>query len=107
MSDTFTVENLRLLMGLTFFGAGLIALGAGMFILIRGPFRQEAQVLAQQSARLSQKALTDDIGAIVGNATALVDAVNNLIKTSSGNAIVLLVVGALFEAAAYRLLIVG
>ena len=105
MAETFTVDNLRIMMGLTFFTFGLISLGAGMFMLIRGPYRQEAQVLAAQSAKLSQKALTDDIGAIVGNATALVDAVNNLIRTSSGNAIVLVIVGALFEAAAYRLLV--
>lgn len=107
MFSAFTPDDLRLLMGLTFFVLGVIALGAGMVMLIVGPYRHEAKVIAAQSARISQKALTDNIGAVVQSATALVDAVNNLIRTSSGNAIVLIVVGALFQAAAYRLLIIG
>jgi hypothetical protein len=78
-----------------------------MTMLITGPYRKEAKILAAQTARIGQKALTDNIATIAQSATALVEAVNNLIRTSSGNAIVLLVVGALFEGAAYRLLIVG
>lgn len=107
MLETLTTENLRVIMGLTFFVAGLIAIGAGMTMLIIGPYRKEAQIIASQSARISQKALTDNIAGVVQSATTLVQAVNDLIRTSSGNAIVLIVVGALFEAAAYRLLIVG
>ncbi len=107
MSDFFTTEDLRLLMGLSFFALGLLALGAGLLMLIAGPYRKEAKVLAAQSARISQKALTDNITAIAQSATELVNAVNALIRTSSGNAIVLVVVGALFEAAAYRILLVG
>lgn len=107
MSEFFTTEDLRLLMGLSFFALGLLALGAGLLMLIAGPYRKEAKVLATQSARISQKALTDNITAIAQSATELVNAVNALIRTSSGNAIVLVVVGALFEAAAYRILIVG
>jgi hypothetical protein len=94
-------------MGLTFFGLGLIAIGAGLLMLIVSPYRREAKILAAQSARISQKALTDDIAMVAQSATALVDAVNNLIKTASGNAIILIVVGALFQAAAFRLLILG
>lgn len=107
MSEFFTTEDLRLLMGLSFFALGLLALGAGLLMLIAGPYRKEAKVLAAQSARISQKALTDNITAIAQSATELVNAVNALIRTSSGNAIVLVVVGALFEAAAYRILLVG
>jgi hypothetical protein len=76
-------------------------------MLIVGPYRKEAKIIAAQSARISQKALTDNISAVVASATTLVQAVNDLIRTSSGNAIVLIIVGALFEAAAYRLLIIG
>jgi hypothetical protein len=107
MYEMFTTDDLRLMMGLTFFAMGLVAIGAGMLILIVGPYRKEAKILAAQSARISQKALVDNITTVAQSATELVNAVNALIRTSSGNAIVLLVVGALFEAAAYRLLVVG
>jgi hypothetical protein len=39
------------------------------------------------------------------SATALIDAVNNLIRTSSGNALIVITVGVLFEAAAYLILV--
>jgi hypothetical protein len=107
MLETLTTDNLRVIMGMTFFVTGLIAIGAGMLMLIVGPYRKEAKIIAAQSARISQKALTDNISAVVASATTLVQAVNDLIRTSSGNAIVLIIVGALFEAAAYRLLIIG
>lgn len=98
--------NLRLMMGLTFFPLGLFSIISGLVILVAGPYKQEAKILAQQSARIGQKGLTDDITLVTQSATALVDAVNSLIKTTSGNAIVLVVIGALCEGAAYWLLLV-
>jgi hypothetical protein len=106
MSNLFTADSVRLIMGLAFFPMGLFSIGAGLSILIAGPYRQEAKILAEQSARISQKGLTGDISLVTQSATALVDAVNNLIRTTSGNAIVLIIVGALCDAAAYWLLIV-
>lgn len=107
MSGLLTIDDLRLLMGLSFFVMGLLGIGAGMLILIVGPYRQEAKILAAQSARISQKALADNITVVAQSATELVNAVHALIRTSSGNAVVLIIVGALFEGAAYRLLILG
>ena len=106
MLGLLTPFTLRLMMGLTFFPLGLFAIVSGVIILVAGPFKQEAKVLAQQSARIGQKGLTDDITLVTQSATALVDAVNSLIKTTSGNAIVLIVVGALCEGASYWLLLV-
>ncbi len=105
MLDLVTPDNMRLVMGLAFFPFGLLSTLAGLIMLIVGPYRREAQALAAHSARISQKGLTGDIAAVAQSATALMDAVNNLIRTSSGNAIVLIGVGMLFEAASYWLLI--
>jgi hypothetical protein len=98
--------TLRLMMGLTFFPLGLFSIVSGLIILVAGPYKQEAKVLAQQTARIGQKGLTDDITLVTQSATALIDAVNSLIKTTSGNAIVMIAVGALCEGAAYWLLLV-
>jgi hypothetical protein len=106
MLALLTPTNLRLMMGLTFFPLGLFSIIAGLVILAAGPYKQEAKVLAQQTARIGQKGLTEDITLVTQSATALVDAVNSLIKTTSGNAIVLVVAGALCEIAAYWLLLV-
>ena len=106
MIHMFTPASMRLMMGLAFFPLGLFSVITGLLILVFGPYRQEAKVLAQQSARIGTKGLTGDITLVTQSATALVDSVNSLIKTSSGNAIVMIVVGAIFEAAAYWLLLV-
>ena len=105
MSQFLNPTNVRLIMGSVFFLVGLLPICAGLAMLVFGPYRQEAKILAVQSARISQKALTDNIAAITQSATALVEAVNSLIKTSSGNAIVLIIAGALLEVAAYWLLV--
>jgi hypothetical protein len=106
MSALLTPDTVRLIMGIAFFPMGLFSIGSGLYILIRGPYRQEAKILAEQSARISQKGLTGDISLVAQSATALVDAVNNLIRTSSGNAIMLVVIGGLCELAAFWLLVV-
>jgi hypothetical protein len=104
MSALFTPTNVRIAMGLAFFPVGLFAILSGLIILMSGPYRTEAKILAQQSARLSQKGLTDNISLVAQSATSLVESVNGLIKTSSGNAIVLVIVGFLLEAACYWLM---
>ena len=139
MSAYLSIEDLRLIMGLTFFVLGLLALLTGVIMLVAHPYRDEAKALATQSASLGQSAsqsanqsagmsaptlqpgaspvlpgpainqmqkdLGDNISSAAQSATALIDAVNSLIKTSSGNAIVIIVVGTLLELAAYWLLI--
>lgn len=105
MSELLTPANLRLVMGLAFFPLGLASIIAGLIILIAGPYRQEAKILAEQSAKIGQKGLTGDISLVTQSATALVESVNNLIRTASGNAVVLIIVGIISEAAAYWLLI--
>ena len=104
MSELFTPTNIRIAMGLTFFPVGLFSIISGLIILMSGPYRTEAKILAQQSARLSQKSLTDNISMVAQAATSLVDSVNALIKTSSGNAVVMVIIGAFLEAATYWLL---
>ena len=105
MSAYISPEDVRLLMGLVFFPAGLLAIITGLIMLVAHPYREEAKILASQSARLGQKGVGDNIAVAAQSATALIDAVNSLIRTSSGNALIIIVVGALFEIAAYLLLI--
>ncbi len=107
MPLALTPDTLRLIMGLTFFGVGLLACLSGLLLLIVRPYHKEAEALAAHSARIGQKALTDNIAAVAQSATSLIEAVNNLIRTSSGNAVVLIAVGAGFELAAYYLLVSG
>lgn len=112
MLEYVTPQNVRTIMGLSFFPLGMVAMLSGLIMLIAGPYRQEAKLLAAQSARLGslrlaaeQKGIADGLSDLTRSATALIDSVNNLIRTSSGNAIVVIVFGAVSEAASYWLLV--
>jgi hypothetical protein len=99
-----TPANLVFLMGASFFPVGLLSICTGLIILAVGPYSREAQSLAAHSVKISQKGLTDNVSLVAQSATELINSVNALIRTSSGNAMVLIAVGAAFEAASYFLL---
>jgi len=99
-----TPANVLFIMGVAFFPVGLLSICTGLLILAVGPYAKEAKTLAAQGARISQKGLTENVSLVAQSATELINSVNNLIRTSSGNAMVLIAVGGGFEAAAYFLL---
>jgi hypothetical protein len=105
MYDLITPDAVRLLMGFTFFPMGMLSIIAGLLRLAFVPYRAEAQQLAAHSARIGQKGITENVAAVAQSVTGLIDSVNNLSRTSSGNAIILVIVGALFVAASYWLLV--
>jgi len=51
--------------------------------------------LASQTARLAQKGLVEEMSGLVGNASTLVDAMNQLVRTTRGIGIFLSILGML------------
>jgi hypothetical protein len=49
--------------------------------------------IASQAKRLAQKGLAEEVSGLVGNASSLVDAVNQLVRTNAGVGIFLVVFG--------------
>mgnify|MGYP001584990399 FL=1 len=77
--------TIRIAMGLAFFPIGLLAISIGLLMLAFGPYRKEAKILAAQSARIGQKGLSENITTVTQSATALIESVNSLMRTASGN----------------------
>ena len=75
---------------------GIISIGGGVFVLIRKTFSSELVQIAQATTKLSEKGISDDLSGLVGNASNLVDSLNQLAKTASGIGIFLIIVGSLF-----------
>jgi hypothetical protein len=76
----------------------LIGLGtflAGLFVLFRRASGPNVKALATQTARLAQKGLVEDAAGLVGNASDLLDAMNQLVRTTRGVGIFLTLVGLL------------
>lgn len=74
---------------------GMITFIAGILILAFRASSSDVKALAAQTARLAQKGLAEDVAGLVGNASNLVDAMNQLVRTTRGVGIFLAVIGML------------
>jgi hypothetical protein len=74
---------------------GLLTFIAGVLILVFRTSSSEVKALATQTARLAQKGLAEEVAGLVGNATTLVDAMDQLVRTTRGIGIFLTVLGLL------------
>ena len=75
------------------FVAGLISFTCGVFVLIVRSSSRELRTLANQSTRLASKGLAEEVAGLVGNASALLTATNELIKTTAGIGVFLTLLG--------------
>ena len=99
------IPNIFLLMAVSLFVIGVILVGAGLFVLLARAMGSDVKMIAQQTARLAQKGIAEDVSGLVGNASNLVEALNQLVRTASGVGAFLIVVGLLLFASAYLLLL--
>jgi hypothetical protein len=80
-------------MALILFTIGLITFLAGLIILARTSHGHDVQTLANQTARLAQKGLAEDVAGLVGNASTLMEALNQLVLTRTGVGLFLSMLG--------------
>jgi PleD family two-component response regulator len=102
---SMTVNDFILTMGITLLIAGLVFLGVGVFVLVKKLLGKDLQNISEQTTKLAQKGLTDDITGLVGNARSLIDALNDLVKTAAGVGILLLMIGIALIGAAYAIVL--
>jgi hypothetical protein len=102
---SMTVNDFILTMGIALLVAGLVFLGIGAFVLVKKLLGKDLQNIADQTTKLAQKGITDDITGLVGNARSLIDALNDLVKTTAGVGIFLLLLGIALLGSAYALVL--
>ena len=82
---------------------GVIALASGIFVLFRKVMGDELKVIANQTTRLAQKGIAEEISGLVGNASSLLEALNQLVKTTTGVGVFLTLIGFILLVVAYYL----
>lgn len=102
---SMTVDDFVLTMGIALLVAGLIFLGIGAFVLVKKLLGKDIQTIAEQTTKLAQKGLAEDVTGLVGNARSLVEALNDLVKTAAGVGILMLMVGLVLLGSAYALVL--
>ena len=84
---------------------GVFTVLVGLSILAKKAFGKEVQVLAATTSKLAQKGIADDIAGLVGNAAALMKALQEMIKTARGIGVFLILTGGIFIASSIFILI--
>ena len=85
------IEKLMTIMAVALFVMAAASLGAGVYILLRKVMGEEIKLLAQETTKLAQKGLAEDVAGLVGNASGFLDALNQLVRTASGIGIFLVI----------------
>lgn len=89
----FTPFNILLVMTITGFSIGLITFAAGILILALKPSTSDIKTLITQTSNLAQKGIAEDIAGLVGNASVLLGAMSDLVRTTSGVGVFLAILG--------------
>lgn len=100
MTMSMDVFDIKLYMVVGLFALGVITLIIGILILITRSGGKEVRSLATQTARLAKKGIAEDVAGLVGNASTLLSATNELVRTSAGIGVFLAILGFLLMIAA-------
>jgi hypothetical protein len=96
-----SIPDFLLTMASGIFLIGVIALCVGIFILVSRTMGKDISAIAQQTTKMAQKGITDDMAGLVGNASTLLSELNGLIKTSAGIGVFLVILGLVLMAGSF------
>lgn len=90
-----------LLMAAALFFLGMCTLTMGLFVLVTRTMNKDIKNISSTASKIVQKGITDEMAGLVGNASALLDTVSQLVKTAAGVGIFVTALGLGMMAAAY------
>ena len=80
--NTLQRPDIYLLMITAFFFLGITTFVMGIFILVgRAVMSKDIRALTKQTARIAQKGIASDISGLVGNASAIIEALIQMVRT--------------------------
>jgi len=94
-----------MVMATCLFLLGTVSIAAGIYVLFSKVVGGELKAIAHQTTRLAQKGVAEDVAGLVGNASALIQALESLVKTATGVGITLIILGTVMMAGSYYLLL--
>ena len=84
-------------------GLGLLCLVLSIIILISQTMGKNIRTIADQTTKIAEKGITDNISGLVGNASALISSLNDLGRSNTGVGIFMVFLAIALLAAAYFL----
>jgi hypothetical protein len=86
-------------------GLGLISFITGFIVLLTRVLGKGITQIAKQTQNVVQKGITEEIASIIGNASVLIESLNQMVTTSAGIGVFLMVLGVLLMGSSFALFI--
>ena len=99
LSDTL------LAMAALLFFIGVLCLIIGIFVLLTRAMNKDMRTLSAHTARIAQKGIAEDLSGLVGNASTLMTALSQMVRTAAGVGIFLTTIGMGLMAAGFWILL--
>lgn len=96
-------EDLITLLTLVFMGLGLISFITGFIVLLTRVLGKGITQIAKQTQKVVQKGITEEIASIIGNASVLINSLNQMVTTAAGIGVFLMVLGVLLMGGSFAL----
>ena len=85
--------NIILLMVVTVFGLGIFSFIMGIIVLVTRAMGKDVRSLAAQTKLLAEKGIAEDVTGLVGNASALMTTLEQMVRTATGIGLFLILLG--------------
>ena len=92
----FEIARVLSAMASGLFLIGLITFAIGVSILIIRTIGRDTRAISKSILQMTQKGIADDLSGLVDNASSLMAATTNLIQTTKGIGVFLIISGSLF-----------
>jgi len=102
---TNTLDKLIFDVITSLFLLGTVTLVTGIVVLLTRTMGKDLRAITNQTSQLAQKGLIDDLSGLVGNASALLTATSQMVRTTAGIGILLIILGLLQIGTAIGLII--
>ena len=103
--NSINLRDIQLVMAGGMFLLGIGTFLTGILILVAGSWWHDLRTLTTQTTRIAQKGLTDEISGLVGNASALLNSINELVHTTTGIGVFLTMIGMLLMSVTFWLVL--
>lgn len=98
--NSISSNDILLLMAIILFLLGVAVTISGVVLLLTRATGKDIRSLAAQTAHLVQKGVAEEVAGLVGNASNLLEAVNQLTRTTAGVGVFLTIMGLLLMGSA-------
>jgi hypothetical protein len=95
------LRDLQIAIAVVVFLLGFVCVVIGIVILVTRGYSREVRALARQTAKLGEKGVGQEVTGLVSSASELVGAINGLVRTASGVAVFLVLLGIAMLGSAY------